>query len=245
MKKVTEYERFIHYGCSFTHGVDSGGDKIDDDKLSYPAHLSNIIGNNYLNRGIPGGSNDSSFARICADIHNTTFDGDDLIIVNLTKEERTMYFGEKGFAQLEFFDTVFPYNHVFPSHNFSQRWANFHKFLKTYYDQPDEAFYFNTIKNIAAIRDLCKQKKLPVLFTDFFLSIRKESPPWRDNNYYNQLNTVKLDDIVLSNSVKNLSFVDHVLYTNKEHVSKSLHFYSEGYKILAELVYDQIKDLKC
>lgn len=248
MKNILEYDRFVHYGCSFTLGYDSGGTGIHDVDLSYPAHMSRIIGNAYLNRGISSGSNDSAFVRLCVDIHNGTFKGDifkgdSLIVINLTKPVRTMYYGESGSSKIEFGEHEVNYENVLPNHSLKRRWVNLVKFASSYYDQTEEAYYFNTIKNIVAITELCRQQNLPVIFIDLFSDLRTNHD--KDINFFNKFNTIDLSNIVLCKNEYNLCFVNHILRLHQEYLSETKHCTSDGYKFLAETVYDHIKDIEC
>ena len=83
-RNILTYNTFQHYGCSFTRGWDSGGDDCHDDNLSYPAHLSRIVGNNYVNKGKRGSSNAAIFYRIYDDIKHNRFQPDTVAIVNLS-----------------------------------------------------------------------------------------------------------------------------------------------------------------
>ena len=64
MKKAAKYKTFVHYGCSFVFGQDSGGDGINDEALTYPAHLSRLCKNHYVNKAESGQSNDTSFFKL-------------------------------------------------------------------------------------------------------------------------------------------------------------------------------------
>jgi hypothetical protein len=81
------YNKIIHYGCSFTYGVDSGGDGIDDPTKSYPAYLSKKTNIPFLNRANPGASLNQIALKIHEDLQNPASEIQDkniLVIVNLT-----------------------------------------------------------------------------------------------------------------------------------------------------------------
>lgn len=234
---ITEYKKFIHYGCSYTYGEDSGGDAVDDDSLSYPAHLSRIVGNEYINRARKGSSNDLSFSKLHADILSGEADTNTVIFFNLASISRTIYINKDMNNFINLPEEQYRYMSIIPNYAYPVSFFNkfkikhylFQNYVQSYYAQEDIAFQFNLMKNILAARELCKNYDIPIVFVDMACNLHNE----QHNKYvdYKKFNIVSPDRD---------SFAGAVL-KEKQYTSKSYHLYSEGYKRIAEMVYAQIR----
>lgn len=247
MKKILDYKTYVHYGCSFTYGQDSGGDGIHDDSLSYPAHLSNIVGNKYDNRASQACSNHRMMYEIFFDIYNNNIPDDSLIIVNLTSIARTTFVDEHPCPDL--IKDVFPndienpyylennayvFYNILSSENLTYPSEIKNRMADAWFGQAFIRHYIDVVMMIKSITMLCNQHNLPVLFTDMHLQLHKALNDW-------------LPTLTMENNVvyEDLQFID---YGGKENVSfagtkDAGHYHSEGYKNIANRIYNNIKDI--
>lgn len=257
--KLVDYEMIYHYGCGVTAGFDAAGDGMHSIDLSCPAHLSRIIGNKYANRARHGASNDISFMQLFSDFHNRTIQQGSCVIFNLTQPYRTQHISNYEYNAYRKALDARTKTQDKPQHNdplalkpvielqnhstnethgyyFNPILANsdnildiYEKLKYSYMTQDDIAFYFNIIRNIYAADALSKQYNIPIVFIDFYANLM-------------ELNAFEKHPI----SLPNLLFKEKSVIKSNAGVapyrSKSLHYYSDGYKILAQDVYEMIKD---
>lgn len=223
-KHISDYSILQHYGCSFTFGEDSGGDNINDDSLSYPAHLSRLLGNLYVNKGKRASSNSSIFYKLYNDIENSQIAEDTLVVVNLTNSFRYSLIKEWN-RPCDKLSTFLQYNNeTYRVLNFnSNHLVNSNVDVTHIFELPDYYFTLESMRSIYSIIGLLNKYEIPYIFLNMLL-----------NKSDSDLAKFTL------NPLHNL-----VSKVPEKFRSSSNHFTSKGYKILANNVYEIIKDIKC
>lgn len=242
MKAIKDYSTLVHYGCSMAAGFDSAGDNIHDRSMSYPEHLSRIMQNNVINKSLFGSSNDLSYAFLCADILNNSIPSDSVVIFNLTKAHRTQYIFAPDQKQEWSGIPVFyiPEEKISflplpsPEGQDLEKYAQEFKIL--YMQQHNYVFYMNMIKNITSANELCKQHAIPIAIVDLygdlnFLTMHKNNKILEMDNLFTGYKSI----IGMLRDTSNLN----------DYTSANLHYYNEGYKLIAQDVYNRIGNYIC
>ena len=230
-KTLTEYNRIVHYGCSFTFGQDSGGDGIHDDTLSYPSFLSKLLNNEYINKGRMGASNFEICSKFWMDIYNKNFDNDTAVIANLTSPFKSSY------VKKDCNDFIDPRRDIV-IHDKQVRfylispWSNHYtEYRDLHLQQSDLRFYLDTIQAINAMQNLSYQYKIPLLILDMHVGTQLQG--WKD--FFPQFDADK--HIIRGDR-------PYFIEGGAESSTPSGHFYATGYENIANKIYKDIKNEK-
>lgn len=241
---MIENKNIIHYGCSFTFGQDSGGDGNDDVLLSYPAHLSKLLLDTTFDiKAEKGDSNDTAFLKLYADIFNKKTTYNDVVFFNITSIYRSVYLNDELTGKIIINDLDWGYQNVLPSYDFNfdkskistQMYENYRN---SYFYQSELAFNINIMKNIYSVNTICKEYNIDVYFVDLFGDLR----------YFVHDRYTEYKKIKIFTAPNKRSLVHYIRHNKQYHnmISKSEHFYSDGYKMIAEIVYNNlIKEQQC
>lgn len=227
-------KNLAHYGCSFTYGQDSGGDDIDDPNLSHPSHLAKIFSTTYKSNSHKGDSNDTAFLYLYNDIINNKLTSDDIVFFNITSIYRTVYISDEFMIneKISAGGHDWQFHNVLPNYDFN---LNKHickmygDFRSSYYYQSEIIHHLNLLKNINTVKNICNDNNIDVVFVDLF----------GDLNNYKHYNFVQYKNTEIL-SIGNRSFVHYVRKHHSDTISKSHHFYSQGYEQIARYISDII-----
>ena len=232
------YKTFIHYGCSFTYGQDSGGDGIDDPDKSYPAYLSKFSNNDFVNRANPGASLEQIALTITQDLNNLNSDihnDDVLVIINLTSALRimssvirwwTVNINERDLG-------ICNINPVTPL-NISPQVTDIHKKL---IHEKDWVMYFSAYNILNSISNQLEINNKNYIFVDVLLDLNQVV------DYFPIHKNTR--DKCITFGIKGCGIVRHIANQGKKYksfYSKSQHYYATGYRHMAELVFDKLKE---
>lgn len=228
------YSKFIHYGCSFTYGEDSGGLGNHDPDLSYPAHLSRKTNIPYVNRANNGASLDQMSLKIVEDLQNPNseiHDPDVLVVVNLTSPFRIMSTICKWWPS-NINDNEVAVCNVNPATNFKIK-PELTKLLSRFGAEKDWLFYFYAYNIINSIHNQLTLYKKNFVYVDILLN-RK------DIEQYFKFHSSINDKIIDGES----GSMSRSLIMPSSYYSPSNHFVSEGYNCLAEAVLSSLNEMK-
>lgn len=231
------YSKFIHYGCSFTYGQDSGGFEIDDPSKSYPAHLGKMTGIDFINRSNKGASLEQIALKILEDLTNPLADihhDNVLVVINLTSAFRIMS-SLRTWWTSNINDHKFNLCNINPStsDDISKEITDIKK--KLIYEE-DWIMYFSAVNIINSICNQLKLHKIDFVFVDIILDI---------NNIirYFPLHKNLLDKCVMFGK-KQSGIVRYIADQGKIYhdcYSESQHYNSKGYKLMANLIFEKLK----
>lgn len=230
----------IHYGCSFTYGQDSGGFEIDDDTLSYPAYLSKMYNTTYTNKGRKGASNSTSFLKLYTDIMNGDVTSNDIVFFNISSLYRTIYMNNKQDNFVLLHGEEWRYQSIIPNYNspksfietFDKSYIMYKKHRDAFYYQNELAFHLELLKNIYSAKSICNENDIEIVFVDLFGDLHKYK-----HYGYTDYKTINILDI------SERSFVHYIRKHHRNLISKSEHFESDGYELMAKYVYEKLQNL--
>lgn len=232
------YKKFVHYGCSFTYGQDSGGDDIDDYNKSYPAYLSRLVNNDFVNRANAGASLEQISLNILQDLSNPESDINKknvLVIVNLTSAFRIMS-SLKNWWSIDINNkslSLCNINPVTPD-SISKEINDIQK--KLIYEQ-DWIMYFNAYTILNSIFNHLTLYKKDFIFVDVLLNLNTVT------EYFPLHDAIRKKCINFGSNRSGI--VKHIADQGKKYhhfYSKSQHYNSNGYKHMAELVFEKLKE---
>lgn len=228
------YSKIIHYGCSFTYGVDSGGDEIDDLTLSYPAHLSRKTNIPHVNRANPGASLEQMALIVHEDLQNPDSDIHEpnaLVIVNLTSHLRimsTVARWRESYINKKYFGVC----NVNPSTPIGIK-PQMDNILKSFAEEEEWLFYHRAYNIINSINNQLTLANKKFVFVDMLLNINDMEQSFKLHPSIKQN--------MLTNEVG--SFFKSIRFPASFY-SKSKHYYSEGYEAMAEIILLGLQEMK-
>ena len=228
------YSKIVHYGCSFTYGVDSGGDGIDDPDQSYPAHLSKKTNIPFVNRSNPGASLDQIALRIHEDLQNPASDINDknaLVIVNLTSPFRIMSTAATWWSSIVN-DHQLGICNINASTEFNIN-QGIDTAINTLINEKDWLFYYHAYNTINSIYSQLSLEKKKFVYVDMLVNINELEKYFKLHSAIkNKMLTNEVGSIVKSISMP------------KTFYSKTAHFTGQGYELTAELILFGLQEMK-
>lgn len=212
--------KILTVGDSFTYG-----DELQDRNLAWPNVLASMLGGTVVNKGQPGGSNDS-IVRICIDhvVHEEV----DLVVIGWSSPGRTEFADECGY-----FDIWPGYNGRAHIHDD----ASWRRDLLDYINQHNntEAYQEKFLNQILLMQGFLKSKNIRVLMLNTV-----------QNEYYKRAIPIRLVDHYYKVDK------DHFIEFGKSGMMEWTfgspqgpygHFLEEGHQIVADKIYDHIRHL--
>ena len=228
------YSKIIHYGCSFTHGQDSGGDGIYDPDQSYPAHLSKKTNIPFLNRANLGASLDQIALKIHEDLQNPASDINNknvLVIVNLTSPFRIMSTAASWWTSIVN-DHQLGVCNINASTEFNIK-PEIDTAINTLINEKDWLFYYRAYNTINSIHSQLSLAKKTFVYVDMLADIIELEKYFKLHSAIkNKMLTNEIGSLVKSISIPSTFY------------SKSGHFVGQGYECAAELILFGLQEMK-
>ena len=223
------YNKIIHYGCSFTYGVDSGGDGIDDDKKSYPFYLSEITGIEYINRSNSGSSLSQMSLKVQEDLQNKNNCEGKLAIVNLTSPYRIISSVAPWCKSTHNGIDLYSSNVNSQTYIDDEKRAHLMDVKKLLAFEQDWIWHLNGYNTINSVYYQLMSNGIDVVFVDMLYNIQSLYE-------YFPLGG-KISDVMITG--ENGSVLSDAKIPN-EYKSKSKHLYAKGYEMLARHIYHKM-----
>lgn len=223
------YNHIIHYGCSFTYGVDSGGDGIDDDEKSYPFYLSKITGIPYTNRANSGSSLSQISLKVQEDLQHGNDDEGKLAIVNLTSPYRIISSVAPWWKSTHNGIDIYSSNVNSQTSGVSEERKNLMNVKKLLSFEEDWIWHLNGYNIINSIYYQLMSNGIDVVFVDMLYDIH------RMYEYFPLGKEIK--DVVVTGNDKPVRLDANIPI---QFESKSNHLYAKGYEMLAEYIHTRM-----
>lgn len=244
-----KYEKFVFYGDSFTYGQDSGGDDLYDETKTYPNFFGSILGKEIVNKGLPGLSNLGMLYKMieytheCHRNHEKGILQKTLNIVNLSSwlrgtvtsvnEKESYYYPYSANMTLKN-ATPLKFGTFAPNFPDNKKTPHLNKSKHIYYEETEERIFWDQYMIMLAMKDLSDRHNMGLIFVDVLFQKHKLE-------VYSgfDFDTINVPFIDFENEKGKTSLIS--IAPSYLELSKSSHFYEDGYEWMANKVYKKMK----